>query len=88
MAEVKPTVFKVIQSYGGLKEAYFETPAATAADTINFADNNVEGAVICDLQNDGVRVNSPISGDDSNIVTIGTGPDADVLVGRILFRSY
>lgn len=88
MAEVTPNVFTVIQSYGGLKEAYFEVASATAADTINFAGHNVSGAKICILQDDGAAVNAAISGDDANIVTVGTGPSEDKLVGRILYNEY
>lgn len=88
MAIVTPSVFTVIQSYGGMKEAYFEVAEATAADTIEFTGHEVAGATLCVLQNDGANVGAAISGDDDNIVTVGTGPSADKLVGRILYKEY
>ena len=88
MAAVIPDVFTIIQAYGGQKKAYFEVAEATAADTIEFATLNVKGAKLVVMQDAGAAVDSPISGDDLNIVTVGTGPSADKLVGEITFRSY
>ena len=86
MAVVTPSKFTVVQSYAGLKEAYFEV-TATAADTIDFEANGVKGGKICILQDAGAAVDAAISGSDLNIVTVGTGPSADDLVGRILFAE-
>jgi len=89
MTTIEPSVFKQLQAYGGLKEAYFEVEAATAADVIDFADNNVEGAKICIAQDsDGAAVTGQICGDDLNTVIIGSGPNAEHIRGVIKYRSY
>lgn len=89
MSVIKPNVFKIVQSYGGLKESYFEVESATAADVIDFADNNVEGAKLVVLQDaDGAAVSGKICGSDDNTVIVGTGPSAEPLHGTLKFRAY
>ncbi len=41
MADVTPSVFRVVQSYGGLKEAYIEVSEMDSDDVIVLEDNNV-----------------------------------------------
>lgn len=91
MADIATDVFKVIQVYGGLKEAYFEVDSATAADVLKFTDDqrvtDVSMALI-QADDDGTAVGYTIGGTDSNEITIGTGPSAEKIKGRIIYRSY
>ena len=91
MADVAPTVFRVIQVYGGLKEAFFTVATATAADVIKFTDiQRVVDVKMALLQTstDGAAVPYTIGGTDDNEITIGAGPSAEAIVGRIVYRSY
>jgi len=91
MSEITPSEFKIVQSYGGLKEAYFELDSASAADTIDFSDYEVDSddIAIGFLQSniDGANVPVILCTTDST-VTIGAGPSAQLCMGTIKFRDY
>ena len=90
MTARKPDTFKIIQSYGGVKEALFTVEDVTAADTIDFSDNNL---VASDIQfahaqeSDGSFVELNVCATDET-VTVGSGPSAELIKGKINFREY
>lgn len=89
MADVTPDVFRIIQSYGGLKEAYIEVDSCTAADVIKLAASNVAGIKMASFVLDtGVAVPMVPAGTGNVDLTIGAGPSAEKIVGRVIFRSY
>jgi len=91
MADVNPDLFKVVQVYGGLKEAYFEVDSASAADVIKFSDiQRVDTVYMAVLQadDDGANVPYTVGGTDSNEITIGTGPSSEKVKGFIKYRAY
>ena len=90
MADINPSEFKVVQVYGGLKEALFKVTSATAADVVKFEDiQRVSGIEIVMLQDaDGATVPYTITGTDDEEITIGTGPSAEPLKGIVKYRSY
>jgi len=91
MSEITPSEFKIVQSYGGLKEAYFELDSATAADTIDFSDYEVtaDDVKIATLQNNLTGAVVPvILCDTDSTVTVGSGPSATFCMGTIKFRDY
>ena len=91
MSEITPSEFKIVQSYGGLKEAYFELDSASAADTIDFSDYEVasDDVKIATLQNQltGTVIPVLLCATDST-VTVGSGPSATLCMGTIKFRDY
>ena len=94
MADVVPDVFKIVQSYGGLKEAYFEVDVVTAADVIVFtAAGAVEGIQFkcVTADDDGAFIPCTISSSSGTLkdqLVVGAGPAAEKVVGVIKFRSY
>lgn len=89
MATVTADVFTVIQSYGGMKEAYFEVTNCTAADVINFTDDHVSGGKICFAQGtDAGMVKASIGGTDDAYVTLGAGPANTKVIGTIKWKTY
>jgi len=88
MASLTPSVFKIVQSYGGMKEAYFEVESATAADTIDFSDDVETDFKMVSLQDgDGAAVSAAICNTTST-VTIGSGPSSEFLYGSVKYASY
>ena len=90
MANVTPTVTKILQSYGGLKEVYFEV-TGSANDVIVFDTKyGITGVKMVNLQNasTGAAYPATATGTDNINVKIGTGPSSTALIGRALFRSY
>lgn len=90
MADIATSAFKVVQTYGGVKESYFEITSATAADVLKFTDEQrVSGIKFAMIQDaDGVAVPYTITGTDDEEITIGTGPSAEPLKGIVKYRSY
>ena len=99
VANVTPSVFKIVQSYGGLKKAYFEVADMDSDDTILFTDNNVVGIyyITAYEENDtSGRVLLSFIIDDltvpttyANEVTLMTSGKSTIKVsGVILFRDY
>lgn len=90
MADIATSDFKVVQVYGGVKEAFFEVASATAADVLKFTDEQrVSGIKIVMLQDaDGASVPYSVTGADDEEITIGTGPSAEPLKGIVKYRSY
>jgi hypothetical protein len=89
MANVTPDVFQVIQSYGGLKEAYFEISNCTDADVIDFSAEHVSGGKFCAMQGtDDAAVTGAIAGTNNAYVTIGSGPANSKVRGKIMWKTY
>ena len=90
MADVEPSVFKILTSYGGQKRAYFEVDVCTAADVLKLADSGVAGIKIAYAQLDTTRANVPMvpAGTGDVDLTIGAGPSAAKIVGEVVWRSY
>jgi hypothetical protein len=89
MTAVKPNVFTIIQSYGGLKEAYYEVDSVTAADTLDFSETSASGFkdITASTADDGAVIPMVVCETDDTI-TVGAGPSADLLKGKVLFRDY
>lgn len=93
MADINPSVFKVVQSYGGLKEAYVES-TASAGDILKFTDTqNVKDVKICDIKNadsDHANVTYTIGGTDNNEITIDPAGSLSSIsiVATIKYRAY
>jgi len=87
MATVTPSVFKIIQNYGGLKAAYFEVSSISAGDDIDFSNHNVSGVKMCILQNsaDGNAEKYTISNDK---IVLDSGSSASAVKGIIYYRAY
>lgn len=90
MANVTPTVTKVLQSYGGLKEVYFEVTGSATNVIVFDTKYDISGIKMIELQDsaDGVTYPAKPSGTNDISITIGAGPSSDALIGRALFRSY
>ena len=90
MADITPSKYIIISSYGGQKTAYVEFDTVTAADVMKFADENVAGIKHLDLRadDDGAAVPGVIAGADKTDITVGAGPAAEKVTGIIVFRSY
>jgi hypothetical protein len=89
MAIVTPDVFQVIQSYGGLKEAYFEVDNITAADVIDFSAEHVSGGKFCAMQGtDDAAVKATPAGTNKAYITVGAGPANTKVRGKIMWKTY
>jgi len=88
MADVIPTL-TIISSYGGQKFALY-TATVTAADVLTFATLNVEDIKTLTMHTTtaGTNVLGVIGGTDDNEVTVGSGPNAELVNGIIIYRSY
>ena len=88
MAEKTPSKFQIVQSYGGMKEAYFEVEDVTAADTIDFSENISTDVKVCVMQKmDGTLVPGIVCSTDDT-VTVGTGPSTEFVYGTVKYASY
>jgi len=102
MTDRTTSVFKIVQSYGGLKEAYIEVAAMTSAEALLLTSDNVVGVYFVDLyEEDDSTGRLPlsfavdpldptnVSPTYANILTLKTTAKTGIKVsGTILFRDY
>jgi len=92
MGDILADVFKIVQSYGGQKEAYFEVDSCDATDVLILTANNVTGLKISSVVLDATGVAVPCTFSSSSGVlldqiVIGAGPSTAKIKGIIKFES-